>query len=167
MPLPLTGLDRWREWIGALAAFRASQAVFPGLYGLALPGFLPYPAYLALAIVAVGFALRSRPFSGLRRFGVAGVVASPSLYPHGFTLALPALLDLETFWFWVTLALTSTVLGGGWWAAIALVAASWFVPGMRRGTSGDAHTSDTNGDALHPMRQGLEPLGPTGAPVLA
>jgi hypothetical protein len=143
LTLPLTGVQAWTEWIDGLRNYAASQSAVPALYGFALPGFVPYPVYVALAALAVAFAFLARSRESLARFGVATVVASPSLFTHGFLTAIPALLGLRTFWLWASLALTASVLGGGWWFAILIALAARLLPFMRR-------VSDET-DALQPL----------------
>jgi hypothetical protein len=131
--LPLTGLDRWREWLAGLDWFRASQPLLPGsLYGLGLARYVPFVVFVGVAVVVVLAALRSRGLVGLERLGVATIVASPSLYAHGLIVAVPALLRLDLPWLWLVLGITSVAPGIGWWAAIALIVASWFVPALQR-----------------------------------
>ncbi|HEY3523107.1 MAG TPA: glycosyltransferase family 87 protein [Candidatus Limnocylindrales bacterium] len=132
--LPLVGIDQWRAWIAALDAFRRSQAVLPEyLYGGALPRYLPWVVSSALAVLAVAAAAFARRTEGLARFGVATVVASPSLYGHGFILALPAITTLRLRWAWLALGLTTISPGGAnTWAAIVLVALSWVLLVLRR-----------------------------------
>ena len=87
--------------------------------GAYLPGMLP----LALGLAAVVWAWLGRRLDGLARFGVATVVASPSLFTHGFLVALPALLGLRPVALWLALGITSVAPGLGWWLAIVLVVA--------------------------------------------
>jgi Glycosyltransferase family 87 len=160
--LPLVPLSRWVEWMNGLLYFQQSESQFHGLYGFALPGFLPYPLFLGLVVLAVSVALAARGLPGLRRLGIASVVASPSLYTHGFLVAFPAWLNLSAFWFWAVIALTSSVLGGGWWAAIGVGALAWFVPALARRDVADA--------ALHPLgvrRGSWEPKASPVAPIVA
>jgi hypothetical protein len=131
--LPLTGVDRWREWLVGLDWFRASQPYLPGsLYGIGLARFLPFVVFVGIAAAIVVIALRSRDLESLRRLGVATIVASPSLYAHGLIVMVPAMLRLNAPWLWLALGITSVAPGIGWWAAIVLIVASWFVSPMRR-----------------------------------
>jgi len=130
--LPLVGVDRWVEWIHGLGYYEQSQSVVHSLYAFALPGIVPFPLYIALTLLAIAVALRRPGRQGLARFGVASVVGSPSLFTHGFLVALPAFLSLRSLWFWVAMAFTATVVGPGWWASIAVVAAACLVPALRR-----------------------------------
>src|SRR5581483_9239867 len=134
LTLPLTGPGLWRDWLAALDAFRRSQELLPNsLYGSALQRYLPWLAAMALAGIAVAVAWFARRTEGLARFGIATIVASPSLYGHGFIVALPAIATLRPRWAWLALGLTTISPGGAnTWAAIVLVAASWVLLGLRR-----------------------------------
>jgi hypothetical protein len=161
--LPLTGFDRWRAWLDGLAWFARSQPLVPRtFYGLALGEYIPGLVALAagLAITVLALVARGRP--GLARLGAASVVASPSLYAHGFTLALPALLELRALAFWAAIALTSVPGGLTWFGAIAIVVAGWFVPGLRRRVA-RASPFGSSEDALHPLGGSAEPW--PGAPA--
>jgi hypothetical protein len=148
--LPFTGITPWSDWLNGLRVYQTSQSSLPGLYGFGLPRFVPFDAYLALALAAVLVALRSRGRESLARLGTAAVVASPSLFGHGLLMAVPSLLSLRSPWLWLAIGLLSTPDGLQWWLAIAVVAASWAAPGMRRvGTSED---------------EPLHPLAPDGGP---
>jgi hypothetical protein len=84
----------------------------------------------------VAWAWLGRGTEGLGRFGVATVVVSPSVFAHGFLIALPAFLGLRGPWLWLALGITSVAPGLGWWLAIAIVVGSAFVPGLRREAGG-------------------------------
>ncbi len=146
---PVVGLRNWQDWFRGLMAYRDSQDRLPELYGYALGGLVPEVLALALAAAAVALALRRAGREGLMRFGLATVVASPSLYSHGFVVALQAFLSLSAPWFWATMALTTSVVGGGWWAAVAIAALGWFVPSMRH--------QRMPSEALHPLRYIAQP----------
>ncbi len=146
--LPLTGVDQWRAWLDGLAWFSRSQPFVPRtFYGLALAEYLPGAVALTAALVVLGLALLGRGRAGLARLGVASVVGSPSLYAHGFTLALPALLELRAAAFWTALALTSVSGGLTWFGALAIVVGAWFLPVLRR----SAGSVPEAGDPLHPL----------------
>lgn len=134
LTLPLVGVDQWRSWLAALDAFRRSQALLPNsLYGSALERYLPWIVAVAVTVVAVAAAAFARRTEGLARFGIATIVASPSLYGHGFIVALPAITSLRLRWAWLALGLTTISPGGAnTWAAIVLVAASWVLLWLRR-----------------------------------
>jgi hypothetical protein len=144
----LTGTGRWGEWLRGLGFYADSQQGIPTLYGFALPGFVPLPVYLALAGLAIAAAVAVRGRDSLARLGLATVVGSPSLYTHGFLTALPAFLALRSFWLWLVLAVTSTVLGPGWWLAVAIGASAWFIPALRREAA--------QAEPLHPLPAGRE-----------
>ena len=146
--LPLTGVDQWRAWIDGLTWFDRSQPLVPRtFYGLALAEYVPAFAALTAAVLVLGLALLGRGRSGLARLGVTTVVASPSLYAHGFSVALPALLELRGLAFWTAIAITSVSGGLTWFGALAIVVAAWFLPILRRPAEGSA-----GADAeLHPL----------------
>jgi len=134
--LPLVGLDAWQAWLEGLRLYAASQPLVPALVGFGLGAYLPGLLPLALGIAAVGWAWLGRRLDGLARFGVATVVASPSLFTHGLLVALPAMLGLRPMALWLALGITSVAPGIGWWLAIVLVVAASAVPGLRRTTGG-------------------------------
>ena len=147
--LPLVGLDSWRAWLDALRLFQAFEREIPGLYGAALPHYIPYALFLALAVGAVVVAMVfGRGRRGLARFGIASVVASPSLYRHGFLVVLPGLLGNGETLFWLALGLGFSATSPGWWLTAAIAA----VGTIRRKPPG-------------PRPQGtFHPLGPSGQP---
>jgi hypothetical protein len=167
--LPLTGTQLWSDWLGGLATYQQSQQNLPYLYGFGLPEYVPIWVYAALAVAAVVVALRARARESLARFGVATIVASPSLWGHGLLTAVPSMLSLRSTWLWLALGVTSAPNGPQWWLAIGLVALSWVVPEMRRRTpargeaTGRASAVDaasaasTATDRLHPLGSNLEP----------
>ncbi len=132
--LPLTGLELWREWLGGLDAYRRSQEILPtSLYGVALLRYVPWIVAFGLAGLALAAAFFARRTEGLARFGIATIVASPSLYGHGFIVALPAFTTLRLRWAWLAIGLATISPGGlNSWSAVVLVAASWLVLVLRR-----------------------------------
>jgi hypothetical protein len=158
--LPLTGPDQWRAWLDGLTWFSRSQPLVPRtFYGLALAEFVPAVVALAAAVVVFGLALLGRGRAGLARLGVATVVGSPSLYAHGFTVALPALLDLRALAFWTAIALTSVPGGLTWFGALVIVVAAWFLPVLRR----SAELRPEGEDQLHPLAGQPGPWPDVGA----
>ena len=147
--LPVVGIASWTGWIAGLGFYQASAQQLPGLYGMALPGMVPFPIYVALAILAIAAALRAGELVSLGRLGLASIIASPSLYSHGFLVGLASFLRLRPFWFWMVMALTSTVLGPGWWIAVAIAVAGWYVAPLQR-TFGRVQ-------AFHPLGTAPEP----------
>jgi glycosyl transferase family 87 len=132
--LPLVGVGQWINWIRGLLAYQASQPLLPdNLYGHGLARYMPLLAFLVVATLITVLALRARGRrEQLARLGVATVTGSPSLYAHGYLVALPAMLRLDTPWFWLAFGITACAPGPAWFAAIAVVVASWFDPGLRK-----------------------------------
>jgi len=132
--IPVLGAGLWASWFGALQTYQVSQRLLPQyLYGFGLGRYLPLVALAVLAALVTILALRARERrEQLSRLGVATVVASPSLFPHGWLVALPALLRLDSIWFWLAFGLTACAPGLAWFAALLIVGASWFVPAMRK-----------------------------------
>jgi hypothetical protein len=158
LTLPLVGVSAWQGWIEALRLYQVSQVNMPTLYGFGLPRFVPVWAFVALAAAAVLAALRVTGREGLARLGTATIVASPSLWGHGLLLAVPSMLDLRALWLWLAIGITSAPDGLQWWWAIGLIAASWFVPGLRRPAAATAGTAEGDTDGLlHPLVAGLGP----------
>ncbi len=130
--LPLTGPQPWLDWLDGLGFYQASQANLPILYGFGLTEYVPAWLFLALGAAAVLAAIAVRGRAGLARLGTATIVASPSLWGHGMLMAVPSLLYLRPAWLWLALAVTAAPDGIQWWWLVAVVAASWAVPAMRR-----------------------------------
>jgi len=170
--LPLTGVSTWQAWIEGLRLYQTSQQNVPVLYGFGLPEFVPLWAYLALAVAALAAAFRASSRESLARFGTATIVASPSLWGHGLLVAVPSMLSLRTLWLWLAIGVTSAPDGLQWWLAVAIVAASWFAPGMcslpaggGARLNGETHVGEGDrdaGDPLHPLRAGSGPWGQAG-----
>jgi hypothetical protein len=142
--LPLTGLQLWSDWVEGLRVYQVSQRLLPdSLYGFGLGRYVPAAVVAVVAIVVTVLALRTRDrLEQLARLGVATVVASPSLFSHGWLVAVPGLVALRTPWFWLAFGLTACAPGLAWFVAVVVVVASWFWPAMRK-TAGD--------DAWHPL----------------
>ena len=148
LSIPVMGLDLWLAWFGGLQTYQVSQRLLPEfLYGFGLGRYLPLMALAVLAAVVTVMALRApERREQLSRLGVATVVASPSLFSHGWLVALPAFLRLDTIWFWLAFGITACSPGLAWFAALLLVGASWYVPAMRK---------TQVADAWHPLGPGL------------
>ncbi len=147
--LPIVGIGTWQDWVTALQTYQASQGYLPNLYGFGLARYLPLVLVVAAAIVITLLALRARERRDqLARLGVATVVASPSLFSHGWLVALPAAFRLDTPWLWLVLGLTSCAPGPAWFAAVGVMAAAWFVPQMRKRPTDDP---------WHPLGRATEP----------
>jgi glycosyl transferase family 87 len=137
--LPLVGVDLWRDWATALVVFQETLRNIPPLYGFGLGRYLPVAVVAVLAVLVLVLALRARDrLDQLARLGVATIVASPSLYSHGFLVAIPAMLALSTPWFWLAFGATASAPTPTWFLAIIVIIASWFVPGMRKVAVNDA-----------------------------
>jgi glycosyl transferase family 87 len=144
--LPLLGPQLWVDWVGGLEAYQVSQQQLPNnLYGYGLARYMPLFSFIAVAVVVTVLALRARGRrEQLARLGVATVTGSPSLFAHGYLVALPGMLRLETPWFWFAFGLTSCAHGPAWFGAIAVIVWSWFDPSLRK-------------------RRGFDPYHPLGA----
>jgi Glycosyltransferase family 87 len=164
--LPLTGTELWADWLAGLGWFARSQPLVPAtFYGIALGRYLP-----AVAVTVIGFGLlalavlaRGRPLLG--RLGLVSVAVSPSLYAHGFMVALPALLELRALALWVALAFTAGPHGPAWFGTLAIVVIGWFAPMLRRPAAprADGRFLDEElEDRLHPLGPAPEPW--PGAP---
>lgn len=161
--LPMTGITLWFDWLRGLDWYAQSQPLLPAsLYGIGLPRFVPEWAGLGLGLAATVVALRAAGRECLARLGVAIVVASPSLFAHGFPVAVPALLRLRPALLWFVIGLTSVAPGLAWWAAVLIIVVSWGVPSLRLdGALGE--TTMAAAAALHPL--GTEPALWPQAPV--
>jgi hypothetical protein len=143
---PLVKPTLWFEWLTGLRLYEASQLALPDyLYGFGLTRWVPLTAILGLAALGlVAAALTRDPRERLARAGVATVAGSPSLFAHGFTFALPAMLALDSRWLWLVLGITSCSPGLAWWLLPLVVAISWLRPGLRNhGWRPDAHPLGT------------------------
>jgi hypothetical protein len=115
--LPFVGVDLWFGWIEGLRHREASQHAFPLLYGWSLARYLPLAAFAAISLAAVAVPLFLRGRRSLAGLGLATIIASPTLWPHGFVFALPALFSLPAPWIWVALG----VAEGPWvWLVVVL-----------------------------------------------
>jgi hypothetical protein len=158
--LPFTGLAAWNDWIRGLAAYQNSQAYLPGLYGIGLGRYLPMWAFAGIALVVVVAALAARGRDGLARLGLASVVASPSLWNHGFVFAIPAFLKLRADLFWLVAGVMCVGSWPGPQIVLAIGVASWFVGPLRRRTDQPAGREAgpvATRDDLHPLGRAAEP----------
>lgn len=156
--LPLVGLQLWVDWIRGLEAYQVSQQLLPNyLYGYGLARYMPLVSFLAIAAVVTVLAMRARGRrEQLARLGVATITGSPSLFAHGYLVALPAMLRLDTPWFWLAFGITSCAHGPAWFGAIAVIVWSWFEPSLRKPRRFDPH---------HPL--GAAPAAWPGALIAA
>ena len=94
--LPIVGLDSWRAWFAALGYRADSQPAVISMFGFSDARFLPGTVFVTLSVGVVAAALLFSGRRGLAALGLASIFASPSLWPHGFVFALPAVLMLES-----------------------------------------------------------------------
>jgi hypothetical protein len=139
--LPVVGPQLWFEWVAGLQAYQVSQQLLPNnLYGYGLARYMPFLAFVGIAILVTVLALRARGRrEQLARLGVATLTGSPSLFSHGYLVAFPAMLRLDAPWFWLAFGLTTCAPGPAWFGAIAVVIWSWFEPGLRKKRGFDPH----------------------------
>jgi hypothetical protein len=152
--VPITGVSLWQEWVRALLAYQGSEQNFRSLYGVGLAKYLPLPVFIAIAAVATLLALRATGRIGLARMGLASVIASPSLWSHGFMFAIPAFLSLRAPWLWLVVGLLSIGPFPGPQVALLIAALAWFLPSLRREAA----------DGPHPLGQAVTPWPGKPAP---
>jgi hypothetical protein len=135
--LPIVGFDSWRAWYAGLGYRAESQPAVAEMFGLSSARYMPGPAFVAVSVAVVALASLFSGRRGLAAFGLASILASPSLWPHGFVFALPAVLMLESgAAVWLVLGVGA--IGGNPWL---LFYAGWVgIVAARRLP-----------DALHPM----------------
>jgi hypothetical protein len=157
--LPVVGVDRWSEWFTSLGLYRESQPLLPG----SLIGFAParvLPQWLAMAI-GLGVLVLALPGRGgperLWRLGVATIATSPSLYAHGYIVAVPAVLRLRAAVLWLVLGITAVEPGVQWFYALGLIVASWYVAALRRESEAANAPADRGAALLHPLPLGRQP----------
>lgn len=134
--LPLVGVAAWQAWWASLGYRAATQVNAPSLYGYSVASWLPGAAFVLLGLALVVLALLFRGRRGLAALGLASIFVSPSLWPHGFGFALPAVLTLESgVAVWAVLG--AGALGGNMWL---LFWAGWLaVVAARRLPRGSIH----------------------------
>ena len=121
LALPLVSPHAWIDWWFALQYFQQSFQTFPGIQGYSIQHLLGPTVAAGMTILATGFALLAASRNGLARFGLASIVASPTLSFHGLSPALAGALVLGPELLWFVLGL------GPWsvetvWAAVIVVA---------------------------------------------
>ena len=154
--VPLTGIDLWRQWFLGLTAYQESQGYLHGLYGVGLGRYVPMWAFLAIAAFTLVAALWVRGREGLARLGLASVVASPSLWSHGFVFAIPSFLRLRAEWLWLVAGMMSIGQWPGPQLALGIGVTAWFVKGLRR-REGDRAVDNLGRRPLHPLGSVAEP----------
>jgi hypothetical protein len=153
--LPFTGIGLWQDWVRSLLAYQGSEQNFRSLYGVGLAKYLPLPVFVAIAAAATLLALAATGRIGLARLGLASVIASPSLWSHGFMSAIPAFLSLRAPWLWVVAGLLSICPFPGTQLALLFAALAWFLPSLRR---------DEMAEGPHPLGAAVTPWPDITAP---
>lgn len=154
--LPIVGLHTWFAWPDGLRHFQESLARFPALESRSLVRWHGATVAAAISLVAVGFALVARGRNALARFGLASIVASPTLYLHGLSPLLAGMLILGPELLWFTLALGPWHVGfrlQAAWIAMAIVGLA-----LLRARGSDLRIPDD----LSPARADLHPAGRLG-----
>jgi hypothetical protein len=130
--LPFVGVTRWIDWYHGLVAFQQSTVNLPGIRGFAISRSIGEVAALLLVVALIAASLRLRGGASLANLGLASVAASPTLYLHGLTLALPGLLQLRAAVFWVALLVAVTAgFQSFLWVVLAIGALASGVPLLR------------------------------------
>jgi hypothetical protein len=133
-----------------------SRTALPHLHRCRGLSFSRWLGALAVVLTAfsIGVAFVGRGRNGLARFGLAGIVSSPTLYVHGLSPLLAGALGLGPELLWFSLGL------GPWWIGFP---SAWLAMGLvglallvRRGNDLDLPSD------LSPARADLHPLGHTG-----
>jgi hypothetical protein len=145
--LPFVGLNSWSDWLVGLQMRAQSQENLPILYGLSLAQWIPLGIFIGGSVAAVSAALILPALRGLSGLGLASIVASPTLWPHGFLAALPAVLLLDAPILWLGLGIG--VGGNALWVLPLLGA--WALLRPRAGY--------ISLDALHPLSGRTGPWG--------
>ncbi len=121
--LPLVGIGSWHDWLAGLSYRAQSQVNVPILYGDSLALVFSPLIYVLISLAAIAVALLIGGRRGLAALGLAMIVASPTLWPHGFVVAIPALLGFESAALvWLALGLGPGTEGLWLMAALAAVA---------------------------------------------
>jgi hypothetical protein len=154
LTLPFTGIGLWPDWVKGLLAYQESQTLVRGLYGVGLGRYLPFGVFVLVAAVVTVLALAASGRECLGRLGLASAVASPSLWSHGFLVAIPAFLRLRASFCWLALGLLCTGEFPGPQLALALPVVAW-VAGRRWPQLGLRETAML--DEFHPLGQYVEP----------
>jgi hypothetical protein len=153
LTLPLTGISLWYDWGRGLLAYQGSEQNFRSLYGVGLAKYLPLPVFIAIGVAATLLALAATGRIGLARLGLASVIASPSLWSHGFMFGIPAFLSLRATWLWLVAGLLSIGPFPGPQVALLIAALAWTVPSLRRDVPG----GDAELAAPHPLGAAATP----------
>ena len=117
--LPVVGLHTWLAWPDGLLHFQESLARFPVLESKSLVRRVGPVLALVISLGAIGFALMTRGRNALARYGLASVIASPTLYLHGLSPLLAGILILGPELLWFTLGAGPWKFGA--WVTMAVV----------------------------------------------
>jgi uncharacterized membrane protein (UPF0136 family) len=154
--IAVTGFAAWGEWLRSIGYFEQTMDRF-AMRGASLTRYLPTVVVVVVTLVAIGVALRRGGRNGLARFGLVSIVASPTLYIHGYWPLLPGALTLRPEILWFALALVPWDVWGvlplsGAWVAIAIVAVA-LIRSRNENLTGPADLSAEAAD-LHPAGAG-------------
>jgi Glycosyltransferase family 87 len=154
--IPLTGWAAWGEWLRSLGYFEQTMDRFE-MRGASLTRYLPTALVVFASLVAIGVALRRGGRNGLARFGLVSIVASPTLYIHGFGPLLPGALSLRPEILWFALAVVPWDVWGvlpisGGWVAMAIVAVA-LIRARSENLTGPVDLTEEAAD-LHPSGAG-------------
>ena len=119
LSLPIVGLHTWLAWPDGLRYFQESLAKFPVLVSKSLVHVVGPVLTLVISVAAIGFALMRRGRNALARYGLASVIASPTLYLHGLSPLLAGMLILGPELLWFTLGVGPWRFGA--WITMAVV----------------------------------------------
>ena len=161
---PIDWLAVRGEWALALGYFEETLDRYPTLRGVSLTQYAPTAVVLLVGVGAIGVALLRGGRNGLARFGLASIVASPTLDAHGFSVFLPGAMTLRPDVIWFVFAIVPWT---AWlvpfpaaWLAVVIVAVA-----LIRSSGDDLSTplgvSDGAGD-LHPGRRRQPRLDSSG-----
>jgi hypothetical protein len=117
--LPIVGLHTWLAWPDGLRNFQESVARFPVLESKSIARLIGPVLAVVISVGAIGFALLTRGRNALARYGLASVIASPTLYLHGLSPLLAGMLILGPELLWFTLGVGPWKLGS--WISMAVV----------------------------------------------
>lgn len=152
--LPLAGVNAWSEWLTAIRYFQESFGRYPSIQGISLTRWVGSALALVVTIVAVILAFLGRGRNGLARFGLASIIASPTLYLHGLSPMLAGALALGPELLWFVLGIGPWWIGfQSSWLAIAIVFLSLLA------ARGDDLRAPID---LSPARADMHPLGRAG-----
>jgi hypothetical protein len=129
LTLPIVGIGAWQDWLRGLSAFAQTAANIRPIEGLALTRYVGPFIAIVLAVVVLAFALARRGLDSLATLGLASIATSPTLYLHGLTPALPALLRLRGAALWFALAMTASFIRGrDWWLVLGILVVAPLLP---------------------------------------